>query len=116
MNRKPMKIMALVLALVLALTMAACGRSASSKGEAAPQQTQLQATEPKPQTQLERTGSWLLGKVTEPTLGAVGGDWTVLGLARSGLALPEDYLQGYYPLRYMMKFNGISFPKGAVEL
>ena len=28
----------------------------------------------------------------------------------------RNYLQGYYPLRYMMKFNGISFPKGAVEL
>ncbi len=28
----------------------------------------------------------------------------------------KNYLQGYYPLRYMMKFNGISFPKGAVEL
>ena len=28
----------------------------------------------------------------------------------------KNYLQGYYPLRYMMKFNGISFPKGGVEL
>ena len=27
----------------------------------------------------------------------------------------RNYLQGYYPLRYMMKFNGISFPKGAME-
>ncbi|MBQ4565254.1 MAG: hypothetical protein IJA48_02795 [Oscillospiraceae bacterium] len=28
----------------------------------------------------------------------------------------KNYLQGYYPLRYMMKFNGISFPKGGAEL
>lgn len=28
----------------------------------------------------------------------------------------RNYLQGYYPLRYMMKFNGITFPKGDTAL
>ena len=27
----------------------------------------------------------------------------------------EHYLQNYYPIRYMLKFNGISFPKGALS-
>lgn len=27
----------------------------------------------------------------------------------------KHYLQGFYPLRYMLKFNGVSFPKEAVQ-
>ena len=27
----------------------------------------------------------------------------------------KNYLQNYYPIRYMLKFNGISFPKGEIN-
>ena len=32
----------------------------------------------------------------EPAPGSVGGEWRVLGLARSGLEVPEAYFTGYY--------------------
>lgn len=29
-------------------------------------------------------------------MGSIGGEWAVLGLARSGYAVPEEYYQNYY--------------------
>lgn len=34
--------------------------------------------------------------VTSPQVGSTGGEWAVLGLARSGYAVPEEYFQDYY--------------------
>jgi prenyltransferase beta subunit len=45
---------------------------------------------------IEDTGKYLLKTVKAPTYGAVGGDWTVLALARSGLKLPDNYADNYY--------------------
>ena len=67
-------------------------------------------------------------KEVELIAALISGDQTTFELFRCEapelMQLPEatfdwyaqNYLQGYYPLRYMMKFNGISFPKGAEEL
>lgn len=64
-------------------------------------------------------------KEVELIAALISGDQTTFELFRCEapelMQLPEatfswyekNYLQGYYPLRYMMKFNGISFPKGA---
>jgi hypothetical protein len=45
---------------------------------------------------IESTGANLLNTVTNPSLGSVGGEWAVLGLVRSGVPLPEAYLDTYY--------------------
>lgn len=42
------------------------------------------------------TGANLLNTVTNPSFGSVGGEWAVLGLVRSGVSLPESYLDTYY--------------------
>ena len=34
--------------------------------------------------------------VKMPQIGSIGGEWAVLGLARSGYAVPESYYQNYY--------------------
>ncbi len=39
---------------------------------------------------------YIYNLVREPQVGSVGGEWTVLGLARSGLEIPEAYFQCYY--------------------
>lgn len=49
-----------------------------------------------PQTALEKTAAYLQKSVPEPAPGSVGGEWRVLGLARSGLEVPEAYFTGYY--------------------
>ena len=56
----------LILALVLAslLSLAACAK--------------------KPDDPLTRTASYLQSQVKEPSFGALGGDWLVFGLSRSG--------------------------------
>ena len=46
--------------------------------------------------QAEKTAAYLMDTVTEPSCGSVGGEWTVLGLARSGLPVDQSYYDGYY--------------------
>ena len=42
------------------------------------------------------TQDYLLANVPTPVVDSVFGDWTVLGLARSGAEVPEGYYEGYY--------------------
>lgn len=48
------------------------------------------------QSQLQASTSYVLATVAEPKVGSVGGEWAVLGLARSGCDVPQDYWDGYY--------------------
>ena len=34
--------------------------------------------------------------ITDPIVASVGGEWTVFGLARSGLNIPKEYFEKYY--------------------
>jgi hypothetical protein len=42
------------------------------------------------------TAANLYKTVKSPEIGAIGGEWAVMGLARSGYELPEAYYQAYY--------------------
>lgn len=44
---------------------------------------------------LDETAQWMMEKVPEPTYGTVGGEWEILGLARSELDVPEEYFTTY---------------------
>lgn len=44
----------------------------------------------------DTTGKKMPKKVKKPDVGSIGGDWAVLGLARSGKDVPEDYYDDYY--------------------
>jgi len=46
--------------------------------------------------QLKLTARVLMQKVPEPTIGSVGGEWTMIGLARSTEMVPDSYAAGYY--------------------
>ncbi|MDD2189460.1 MAG: S-layer homology domain-containing protein [Eubacteriales bacterium] len=43
-----------------------------------------------------RASRYLVKTVSNPMISAVGGEWTILGLARSGVETPEDYYERYY--------------------
>lgn len=45
---------------------------------------------------LEQTASYIIKTVDHPQMGSIGGEWAVLGLARSGSAVPEQYYNDYY--------------------
>ncbi len=81
----------LILALVLAslLSLAACAK--------------------KQDTPLTRTASYLQSQVKEPSFGALGGDWLVFGLARSGADVSQKYLDTYYKnvVNYVEETGGV---------
>lgn len=81
----------LILALVLAslLSLAACAK--------------------KPDDPLTRTASYLQSQVKEPSFGALGGDWLVFGLARSGADVSQKYLETYYKnvVNYVEETGGV---------
>jgi hypothetical protein len=46
-------------------------------------------------TALDGAAGWLVQAVPAPQVGSVGGEWAVLGLARGGAPVPEDYFSSY---------------------
>ena len=69
-----------VLAIVLAMLMmfASCGSSND------------------PSAMRDRTAEALYSQVQEAQPGAVGGDWTVIALSKSGIETEKDYYDRYY--------------------
>jgi len=59
-------------------------------------------------TVLSETASYLYKTVSDPQVGSTGGEWTVLGLARSGIEIPAEYYINYYKNveEYVIKCNG----------
>ena len=39
---------------------------------------------------IEKSGNYLLSNVKNPSFGVTGGEWTILGLARSGKTVPAN--------------------------
>ncbi len=48
------------------------------------------------QTLVNGSAKYMLSAVMSPEPGDVGGEWAVLGLARSGYTVPGGYFEGYY--------------------
>lgn len=46
--------------------------------------------------QLNRNLAYLVNTVDNPTLGTLGGEWSILALARGGYAVPDGYYDRYY--------------------
>ena len=42
------------------------------------------------------TAEYLYKSVSNPCVASVGGEWAVLGLARSGVTIPDEYFKIYY--------------------
>lgn len=47
-------------------------------------------------TLMDGTAKYMLSAVPKPDYGDIGGEWAVLGLARSGYPVPDGYFEGYY--------------------
>ena len=87
---------ALLLLLAMMLSLAACGKE---------------------ETQLEKTARYLQAQVPEPACTAVGGDWLVFALARSGVKAPQKYFDTYYKNteEYVASANGVLSRKKNTE-
>lgn len=53
------------------------------------------STEPE-KSVMDDTAQYLFKTVPEPQVGSTGGEWTVLGLARSDADIPSEYYENYY--------------------
>ena len=71
----------------------------------------------KEETPIEKTARYLQAQIPEPTCAAVGGDWLVFGLARSGLKAPQKYFDTYYKNveDYIVSVNGVLSRKKNTE-
>ena len=74
------KVLSCILALAVLFSMTACGRK-----------TEVNLTDA-----ISATGQLLMDSVAEPTFGSVGGEWLVMGLARSGLEINNEYFESYF--------------------
>ena len=61
--------------------------------------------------------AYLYEAVPDPQVNATGGEWTVLGLARSGCDVPEEYYQNYYRTveAYVTERGGVLHDKKYTE-
>ena len=48
------------------------------------------------QSELQGSAAYMLSAVKTPEVGSIGGEWAVIGLARSGYPVPANYFDDYY--------------------
>ncbi len=58
---------------------------------------------------VEQSAKYMYNTVKEPQVGAVGGEWAVMSLARSGYSVPDSYYQAYYDrvVSYVKECGGV---------
>lgn len=95
---------------ILSLMLVLCLLCSLCLPVSAAEKTQLEAA-------VNDTADYLLKTVRVPQVGSIGGEWTVMGLARSGCSLPESYLQTYYQTveRYVKDCGGVLHNKKYTE-
>lgn len=66
---------------------------------------------------VEAVGEYLYETICEPQVSSVGGEWAVLGLARSGMNIPKEYYEKYYRTveKYVEEREGILHSKKYTE-
>ncbi|MBR2949343.1 MAG: terpene cyclase/mutase family protein [Lachnospiraceae bacterium] len=96
------KILTWILLINMCVLLAACGDKASADktageaGSKADKRTESIQNEQTIKDSLEQTGNYLYKNVENPTIGSVGGEWTILGLARSGMDIRDEYFETYF--------------------
>ena len=48
------------------------------------------------QTEMQGSAAYMVSAVKAPEVSSIGGEWAVIGLARSGYSVPKDYFDTYY--------------------
>lgn len=86
------RLLSWILVLTMLLSLTACGKKEPEGGQTVSMEQQKEVlTET-----IAKTGTFLHSSVAEPTFGTVGGEWLVLGLARSGLEISDEYFEAYF--------------------
>ena len=89
------RILSLIMALALAFSLAPAAFAAVSDSTLS--------------SAVSGTAAYIYATTPSPQPGSIGGEWAVLGLARSGYSVPEKYYQDYYSAveKYVKDCNGV---------
>ena len=68
-------------------------------------------------TAVSGAAAYMLQTVRSPEVGSVGGEWAVIGLARSGYDVPDSYYENYYRIveKYVKDCGGVLHDKKYTE-
>ena len=63
------------------------------------------------------TANYIYKTVSAPQVGSIGGEWAILGLARSDENIPKEYFENYYHVveKYVKEHNGVLHNKKYTE-
>ena len=86
------RILSWILVLMMLLSLTACGKKKPEGGKTVSVEQQMEILT----DTIAKTGAFLKESVAEPTFGTVGGEWLILGLARSGLEVSDEYYETYF--------------------
>lgn len=61
------------------------------------------------QNEVQGSAAYMVSAVKSPEVGSIGGEWAIIGLARSGYSVPADYYDEYYTRveKYVKNCNGV---------
>ena len=61
------------------------------------------------QSEVQGSAAYMVSAVKAPEVGSIGGEWAVIGLARSGYSVPTGYYDEYYTRveKYVKNCNGV---------
>lgn len=61
------------------------------------------------QSEMNKSAAYMVSAVKTPEIGSIGGEWAVLGLARSGYSVPANYYDDYYARveKYVKNCSGV---------
>ena len=61
------------------------------------------------QSEMNKSAAYMVSAVKAPEVGSIGGEWAVIGLARSGYSVPANYYDDYYARveKYVKNCSGV---------
>ena len=61
------------------------------------------------QNEVQGSAAYMVSAVKSPEVGSIGGDWALIGLARSGYTVPTNYYEDYYARveKYVKNCSGV---------
>lgn len=86
------RLLSWILVLTLLFSLTACGKKEQDDNQTVSIEQQKEVLA----DTIDKTGKFLHSSVADPTFGSVGGEWLIMGLARSGLEISDEYYEIYF--------------------
>ena len=86
------RLLSWILVLTLLFSLTACGKKEQDDNQTVSIEQQKEVLA----DTIDQTGEFLHSSVADPSFGSVGGEWLIMGLARSGLEISDEYYEIYF--------------------